>query len=523
MPLVSIADQDAASLLNQAQSRKDPAERIEMLDEALKNQALSGKLLSSIFFARGMAHKELKDCFKAVEDFSSALGHSPGSMAALLEKAECLITVDQLEEASRTLEAVLLTGPGTARAYVLKGMIYEREGFLTRAHDEYTRALNYEPESALALEMRAKVLLKEGKPRKALEDLTSLIRLRPKDAEFFLLRAQVHVKLEDYGAALTDFAQVDVLRPADDRVRKERVLVYFKTRQPQKALDALSKPASAQTEDSEILILRARAHIALKNYREAESILASVLAKEPLNATAHLYSGVIGSRRQDVDTALMNFNRAIELDPALVEAYKERARTFMELKEPVRAAADLSTAVDLDPSDGEIFALRGLSLLGRHLYDAAIADFTRALDDIPGDTRILYDRAATYLLRDEAAPALADLDALLKIKPRSARAVALRGVAQFYLGNIKEAREDLDRAASMNPKDPQILNNRGFFLYKTGDIKGAVESFRDALKLDPNHGSARYNMQMAVSSEELASSGLSSAPPVDSSAKPATR
>jgi len=368
--------------------------------------------------------------------------------------------------------------------------------------------------------MRAGVLLKEGKPRKALEDLNALTRLRPKDPEGFLLRARVHVKLEDYRAALSDFDHVDALAPGNDRVRKERVLVFFKTHQPKKALEALSASA-AQPEDSETQILKARAHIFLKNYGEAEKILTSVLGKEPLNAPAHLYFGVVGARRQDIDTALTNFNRALELDPTLVEAYKERARTFMELREPVRAATDLTAAVDLDPADGEIFALRGLSMLKREMYDAATEDFTRALEDLPGDTRILYDRAATYLLRDEAPLALADLEALLKIKPDAAKAVALRGVAHFEMGNPRHAREDLDRAAAMSPKDPQILNNRGFFFYKTGDLKAAVENFRAALKQDPNYETARQNMELAVRSEELASLGLDMPSPADSSTTPA--
>ena len=94
--------------------------------------------------------------------------------------------------------------------------------------------------------------------------------------------------------------------------------------------------------------------------------------------------------------------------------YKERARTFTELGEPVRAAIDLTAAADLDPADGEIFALRGLTLIQRRLYDAAVADFTRALECLPGDPSIMYNRAVALLYKDETQLALADLDSLLR-------------------------------------------------------------------------------------------------------------
>lgn len=498
LPSTAVSQPDVASLLQQSHAEKDPAKRIALLDEALKEPSISPKMLAALFFARGMAYKDLKDCTHAVEDFKSALGHAPKTLHMLLEKAECLITLGQIEEASRVLEAALVTGPGMGRAYVLKGMIYEKEGALAKAEDEYTRALNYEPNSALALEMRAKALLKGGKPRKALEDTNALVRLKPKEPEALLIRARIHVKLEEYASALADYTQVEALLPRDDGVRKEKVLVYFKAGHPQKALDSLANLSAHRPNDADTLILRARAHILLKNYANAQQILKAALTGEPLNPAAHLYTGVTMARTQDTDGALASLNRAIELDPGLAEAYKERARMFLELNETARAAADLTTAADLDPSDDEVFPLRGLTLMGRLLYDAAIDDFTRALGNLPGEPRILYDRAVAYLSKDEPKLALEDLNALLKASPNAARALGLRGVSFFLLGNPSQAGEDFDRAVTVGPNDPLIWNNRGFFHYKMGNYKAALKDFETALKLDPEYANARYNLKLTT-------------------------
>ncbi|MBI5250099.1 MAG: tetratricopeptide repeat protein [Desulfomonile tiedjei] len=493
-------------LLKQAKAEEDPAKRIEILDKALTDQSLKGDLLSAIFLERAMAYKALQDCFHAIEDFNSSMAHSRKSSPALLEKIHCLILVDQLDEASRALESMLLAGPGSAQAYVLKGMIYEKEGFLSKAEDEYSRALHYEPNSSVALDKRSKALMKAGKPRKALDDINALAKLARNDPEVFMTRAMIHVKLKDYSAALADYGQVETLSPGNDRVLKEKVLVFFKTDQPQKALEALSAHITANPDDVEGLVLLARSQILLKNPSKADAILRQALTKKPLFAPAYLYRGLV-VRNDDPDAALANLNRALELDSSLVDAYKERARIFTDLNEPVRAAADLTAAADLDPADGEIFAMRALSLVRRMLYDAAIADFTRALECLPGDNRILYDRAVTYYLRDDSQQALADIDALLQTKPDTARALSLRGVLNFSLGKQAQARDDFDKAVSISPNDPQVRNNRGFFFYRIGEFGAAMEDFSRALKADANYAVARHNLGLTVNRKESDESG----------------
>ncbi|MCL5124903.1 MAG: tetratricopeptide repeat protein, partial [Deltaproteobacteria bacterium] len=106
--------------------------RIEMLDDALQAEGLTDQTIAALYFERAVAFKQTKDCFRALEDLDSAMSHSKRMSKALLEKAECLITVDQLDQASLALERFLLLRPGTARAYTLMGTIYEKQGAFLR-------------------------------------------------------------------------------------------------------------------------------------------------------------------------------------------------------------------------------------------------------------------------------------------------------------------------------------------------------------------------------------------------------
>jgi tetratricopeptide (TPR) repeat protein len=498
-----------SKLLKQAQSLADPHKKIELLDQALKETSIKPDLLSQIFYERALAFKAIKDYFKAIEDFDSSAANSSKHGDPLVEKAYCLIMLDQLEEARRVVDRVLTTRLGSAQVYVLKGMIYERQGSLSRAADEYTRALAYDANYIPGLQLRANVLVREGKPRKGLDDLNALAQLEKSNPDVLLNRARVQAKLKNFSAALSDYARVESLRPGDETVIKEKVETLFKSDKPEKALESISAFVFKHPADVEALVLQSRAYMILNNRPAAEKNLRLALSKEPRCAPGHLYLGVLLAGSHYHDRALDSLNRAIELDQSLTEAYKERAKIFVELKEPVRAGLDLTGALDLDPADVETLVLRASTFMQRMLYEAAIADLTKALDLTPGDPRILYERAAAYTRSGEFRPALADLDSAIQSRTYFARAFSLRGMVNCELDRLAHAREDFDKSVALDPKDPYAFNNRGFFHFKMNEFRHAVEDYKKALELQPNYETAKYNLNLLLTRMESENQGLS--------------
>lgn len=480
----------------------DPQKRIELLDEWLQDESIKGQAQGQLFFHRGLIYKNQKDYFKAIEDFDASISISRRNYAALIEKAECLIMVDQFDQASLALDTYLLNMPGVARAYVLKGLIFEKEGSLIRAEDEFTRALNFDPQSALALESRARLYLKEGKPRKALDDVKTWSRISPTDPDLYVFRAEVQVKLRDYNSALSDYAKAESLR-ADDAIRKQRTLLFLKTDKPDMALSSAQKWLEERPDDSAALVLTARCLIQLDRLIPAESILKKAMRLNPNSAEVYMFMGVLRSKQGNHDEALEFINRALELDPRLSDAYRERARIFVALNDYSRAEIDLSAALTIDPSEIEIITMRGLTFFHRMLYDAAIQDFSQVLEDVPNDARTLYNRAVCYFRKDELQLALHDLDNLIKVRPDSGRAYNLRGVVHGIMGKDSEAISDLNTSAVLSPNDPMIWNNRGFFKYRTGNPEEAIEDFQRALKLNPQFQYAKSNLALATERSTL--------------------
>ncbi len=485
-----------SELLKKIDSASDTQRKLELLDEALQDESIKGAAQSHLFFHRGLLYKNQKDFFRAIEDFDSSLGILKRNYQALIEKAECLIGVDQLDQATLALDTYLLNMPGVARAYVLKGLIFEKDGSLIRAEDEFTRALNFDPYSALALEHRARLYLREGKPRKALEDIKTWSRISPNNPDLYIFRAEVQIKLRDFESALADYARAETLRP-DDLVRKQKTLLYLKIDKPEAALSAANKILESRPEDLEALILAARSQTQSNRFKSADALLRKALRINPNFSEANLFMGLLKGKQGDYDEALEYLNRSIELEPKSAEAYKERARIFFKLSDYLRSEVDLNAAIENDPSDAESLSMRAMTFYQRMLYDAAIHDLSTVLEGLQNDSRTLYNRAVCYLKRDEPETALADINNLLRQHPEHARALNLRGVIHGMMGMTNLAVSDLNASIALAPLDPTLWNNIGFYKFRLGNYQGARDDFMKALELDPQFVSARNNLAQA--------------------------
>lgn len=124
--------------------------------------------------------------------------------------------------------------------------------------------------------------------------------------------------------------------------------------------------------------------------------------------------------------ALADFDRAIELEPAIPEHHLSRALLCHECGDLREAVTSYSAYLGLRPGDPEALANRG-----------------SALHD-------LGDREA----------ALADLDRAIELSPTLIAALANRAALLVDLGKVAEAKADIGRALELDPGNDLLLQNR---------------------------------------------------------------
>ena len=107
--------------------------------------------------------------------------------------------------------------------------------------------------------------------------------------------------------------------------------------------------------------------------------------------------------------AIVEFNRAIRMDPTYAEAYHDRGNAYSGLGNEVAAFADYNKAITLDPDYGNAYYNRGNLYLQREQYHQAIADYDRAIELNAEDAESHHNRALAQAMLGELAAAVTNL------------------------------------------------------------------------------------------------------------------
>lgn len=203
--------------------------------------------------------------------------------------------------------------------------------------------------------------------------------------------------------------------------------------------------------------------------------------------------------------ARLSFDKAVRLDPTLLEARYSRAMVELELGDPRAALNDLDKVISKGWSDTEVLVARAeaLSRLGKS--EQAELEFDEALLARPEDPRILVARGFSRLVRDPSGAAT-DLESALRLSPDDARAHL--GLAHLSVGSDpRAALGHLDAALEDEPGQSDALQFRAVVRGRLGmrsarDDVAALELVPTPLRLY-NAACAMAWLQSATNDEEL--------------------
>lgn len=152
---------------------------------------------------------------------------------------------------------------------------------------------------------------------------------------------------------------------------------------------------------------------------------------------------------RDYEKALIDFEKAIHLDPNYAEAYHNRGFVNAQLEQYKEAIADFDEAIRLNPDYMEAYNYRGLTKTMLEQYEEAIADFDETIRLNPNHAKAYDNRGMVKNGLKQYESAISDHTAAISIMPDFAEAYAHRGDAKAELGNIDEAKSDLQTALAL--------------------------------------------------------------------------
>ena len=186
------------------------------------------------------------------------------------------------------------------------------------------------------------------------------------------------------------------------------------------------------------------------------------------------------------DDALADFTRAIELDPSSDWNFADRGYTYQLMGRYDDALADLTRAIELDPSSDWAITIRGQTYRALERYDDALADFDRAIELDPSSDWAITIRGQTYQALERYDDALADFTSAIELDPSDADYLASRAETYRLIGRYDDALVDFDRAIELDPSSAWNFADRGYTYRALERYDDALADFDRAIELDPS-------------------------------------
>ena len=232
-----------------------------------------------------------------------------------------------------------------------------------------------------------------------------------------------------------------------------------------------------------------------ETYKNILSICNKYINLYPANADGYLLRGWVKKIIKIPSSAIVDYTKAIELNPNYAEAYYFRAE----------AEADMSFASRVDRSksfklgfkggydwtnEKEIlkddnFYNSGMAKFGFGDIKGSIIDFTNAILQNPTNSESYTQRGVSKFWIYDFRGAIVDLTKAIELNPKNGLAYLFRGMSNYYSNNYLIATNDFTKAIDLIPNEKAMAYfGRSCSKYSLGDSTTSIIDKNKAIEAD---------------------------------------
>ncbi|MGH9665691.1 MAG: tetratricopeptide repeat protein, partial [Bryobacteraceae bacterium] len=238
---------------------------------------------------------------------------------------------------------------------------------------------------------------------------------------------------------------------ANPQVRLNLALAYYKADQLAPAVENLKKVRDEEPSNRQVLTILADCDLRLGKNKEVIDLLTGVQHDDPDNLTfnyllgtalvregqsakgqvvidkilkngdsaeARLLMGTTKFMVKDFSGALVDFQKAVELNPNLPDVYSYYGLALLTTGDQVGAKKAFEKELRTNPNNFDANLRMGVLLRQDEDNDAALRFFNHALEIRPGDFGVWYQIASVELAKGQLETAQRELEALVKAAPQ---------------------------------------------------------------------------------------------------------
>jgi len=233
-------------------------------------------------------------------------------------------------------------------------------------------------------------------------------------------------------------------------------------------------------------------------YKSEEAFWEDALARNPRCWMGYNNLGNALLQKGQVDEALGQFRKALEINPNYVDARSNFGAALFEKGRVDDAVAQYNRTLEIDPYYAQANYNLGLALFQNGQIDDAIAQYKKAVKINPYYAEAHNTLGNALLQKGQLDEALGQFQNALEINPNYVDARSNLGVALFQKGQVDDAVVQYKKAVEINPDYVNARYNLGNALLQKGQLDEAIAQFQKAVEIKPDYVDAHYNLGNAL-------------------------
>lgn len=221
----------------------------------------------------------------------------------------------------------------------------------------------------------------------------------------------------------------------------------------------------------------AQQFLSRNEWHKAIELLTGSIKKDPSNAAALNDRGATYMLTGNLDLAIKDLKRAVEIESTRVGYYKNLGEALYVRRKTDEAYEVYLKAEQLQP-DAMIYLRLGRCLVEKLWFKDAITklNLSKELDPDNYETYSLLGEALMNL--EDYKQASEEYTRAMELNKNYAASFTGRGSCRANLGEIDGAIEDFSRAFEMNPKDLKPLLARGICYLESKEMQKGLEDLK---------------------------------------------
>ena len=452
-------------------------------------------------------------------------------------RAQLALAKGDLNLAKEQVVQALAKDDNDADAHNLLGYILGQQGDTSAALPHLARAVALRPESAEVHFNYGAALWYSGDKQKAISELEESVRLDPSSAATYALLGMAQRQEGDWGVARVNLQRALALAPTSAATFVDLGILFLRQNQTQRALaqfeGGLNANSAVPSPDWDGAISALRDTIAkgpdapeLHNMlglvlgrkggasREVLAELREAVRLRPNYAEAHNNIGLVLAQNGEDDNAIAEFREAVRIRPDFADAHANLG-AVLTLTDVEEAISELEKAVSLDPGliEAQFNLAEAYGNSPSHAAAKQIEQLRKIISVAPDFARAHLSLGKALLHDGKVDDAVVELREATRLEPTSGEAHYQLGLALMRIGKQEDAAAEVKKGREISSADERNQNaeldiSEGREALQVGELQQAESKFRHATRLQPDSSTAQHLLGITLEKQERPADAL---------------